>query len=52
VSGTVTLGSAPLKHGVATLTLTFKASRTLRAIYAGDVNYASSKSAQLSQVVE
>jgi len=52
ISGNLTLGTAPLKHGVATFTTTLNASRTLRAVYAGDVNYASSKSSQLVQVVE
>ena len=52
MSGSASLGSAPLKRGVAIFTTTLKASRTVRAVYAGDANYASSKSAQLSQVVE
>jgi len=51
-SGTV-LAAVPLQAGVATFTTsTLKGTRTIRAIYAGDLNYSSSKSAYLTQVVE
>jgi len=46
------LGKVPLKAGVAKLTLELKESASIQATYKGDVNYASSQSPSLDQVVQ
>lgn len=53
-NGTVALGTAPLLHGVASLTTSslIKGTHSITATYAGDVNYIGSKSAALKQVVQ
>ena len=52
MNGASVLGTAPLHAGSATFTLTLKGTRTLRAVYDGDSNYAPSKSTSLVQVVD
>jgi len=52
MNGASVLGTAPLHAGSATFTLTLKVTRTLRAVYDGDSNYAPSKSVSLIQVVD
>jgi uncharacterized membrane protein len=52
MNGVNVLGTAPLEAGVATITVTLKVSRRIRAAYAGDANYAPSKSVPIEQVVE
>ncbi len=53
MSGSTILGTGTLKAGVATFTTSTlkKGSRSVKGIYAGDSNYASSKSALVTQVV-
>jgi probable HAF family extracellular repeat protein len=50
-SGTKIWATIPLQSGVATFTRAFKSTKSIRAVYAGDANYASSHSAPLQQVV-
>lgn len=52
MSGTAVLATSPVHSGVATFVLTLKGTRTLRAVYVGDLNYAPSKSPSLIQTVE
>ena len=52
MSGASVLATSTLEAGVATFTLALKGTRTVRAVYAGDSNYAPSKSDSLIQVVE
>ena len=47
-----TLASVPLQAGVASFTMTLTATRTVKAVYVGDSNYAPTKPVSLKQVVE